>query len=99
MTATQDLFNHIVLRWQRNGGEHLEFRAAAGTQFRIVLPNFRDEPLPVAFPHLHELALLVLLLDRDDIRCGALGVVVIDFGNPAKPSPECYCLIVVDSAP
>ena len=107
MTTTQDLFNHIVLRWRRlrreqasdEGREHLEFRAAAGTPFRIVLPDFRDEPRPVAFSHLDELALLIHVVHRDDIRCGALGVVFIDFRNPAKPSPECYCLIVVDSAP
>ena len=105
--TTQDLFNHIVLRWRRlrreqasdEGREHLEFRAAAGTPFRIVLPDFRDEPRPVAFSHLDELALLIHVVHRDDIRCGALGVVFIDFRNPAKPSPECYCLIVVDSAP
>ena len=81
------------------GRVHLEFRAAAGTPFRIVLPDFRDEPRPVAFSHLDELALLIHVVHRDDIRCGALGVVFIDFRNPAKPSPECYCLIVVDSAP
>ena len=93
MTTTQDLFNDIVLRWRRprreqasdEGGEHLELRSTAGTPLRIVLAKFRDEPRPIAFPHLDELALPILGVDRNDIQCGTLAVVSTPNHSAVRP--------------
>jgi hypothetical protein len=70
-------------------------RATLRTNFRIVLPDFLDEPHPVALSHPDELAVLVLLIDGNHVRRRALLLLL----DPPEPSPECYCLTVVESAP
>ena len=77
------------------GREHLEPRATLRANLRIFFPDFRAEPRPVALSHPDELALLVLLIDGNHVRRRALLFCL----DPPEPSPECYCLTVVESAP
>ena len=54
------------MRWRRAP------RAALGAELWIVFPDLRAEPRPVALSQPDERALLVVLIDRDDIRRRAL---------------------------